>query len=108
LKYFFKEKDIVNYKNDNVILGFNSRVFYSKKGFNFFFEGFCFITRQKAFFLPDTSLHLINKIGSYMISVTFSFFYNLIFSFEKLDFKKSKNRFRTAKITKYKRKNIFN
>jgi hypothetical protein len=117
LPYFFKDDNLISLKDNSSVLGIKTsfkvivgdviKVFYSKKGFNFFFEGFCFIVRKKAFLLPDTSLHLINKIGNAIISFTFSFFYNLIFSFEKIDFKKSKNRFRGSKVTKYKQNKIF-
>lgn len=82
------------------------KVYFSKKGSYFFFEGFCFNVSFKNFKLPDTGIKLINKIKGSIICFTFSFFYNLIFSFEKINYKKSKTRFRRAKVTKFKNINI--
>jgi len=56
---------------------------------------------------PDCSFHLINKVGSTIITYIFSFFYNLVFSFEKIDYKKSKLRYRPARLYKFKKFVIF-
>jgi len=45
---------------------------------------------------------LINKVKGVIIAFGFSFFYNLIFAFEKIDFKKSRFKFRAAKVMKFK------
>jgi len=77
------------------------KVFFSKKGSYFVFEGFCYSTLRKNFCVPDSGLKLINKIKGFIVSFIFSFFYNLIFSFEKINFKKSKYSFRSSKVTKF-------
>lgn len=111
---YFSQKFLELKQNLNVI-GLNEsikiavgdviKIFYSFKGANFYFEGFCYFIKRKSYILPDTGVRLISKIKGYMISFTFSFFYNLIFFNEKIDFKKSKSIFKSATVNKY--KNIF-
>ena len=33
------------------------KIFYSLKGSNFFFEGFCFYLKRKSYLLPDTGIN---------------------------------------------------
>jgi len=68
------------------------KVFFSKKGSAFFFEGLCFKTKFKHFGLPDAAFSIANKVKGSSILFTFSFFYNMVFSIEFAFLKKS-NRF---------------
>jgi len=88
------------------IVGEVLKVFFSKKGSTYFFEGFCYSIKRKNYEKADTCFKLINKIKSFFIIFSFSFFYNLVFSFEKIDFKKAKKKFRSAKVTFYKKNKI--
>lgn len=109
--FYFSNKFLDLKKNCNVV-GLNEsikiavgdviKIFYSLKGSNFYFEGFCYYLKRKSYMLPDTGVRLIAKIKGYIITFTFSFFYNLIFFNEKIDFKKSKSNFRSATVIKYK------
>jgi hypothetical protein len=76
------------------------KVFFSKKGSSFFFEGLVFSIKGKKFVKPDTSFKVINKLKNYKIAFCFSFFYNLIFSIENMDHKKSKTNIKSSKISK--------
>jgi hypothetical protein len=76
------------------------KVFFSKKGSSFFFEGLVFSLKGKKFVKPDTSFKVINKLKNYKIAFCFSFFYNLIFSIENMDHKKSKTTIKRSKISK--------
>jgi len=58
------------------------KVFFSKKGSAFFFEGLCFKTKSKHFVLPDSTFSIVNKIKGSSIIFIFSFFYNMVFSIE--------------------------
>jgi len=104
--------------NSEFISGFSSlyvpkvgdvlKVFFSKKGSIFFFEGLCFKTARRNFLLPDASFSIINKMAKSSVSFIFSFFYNLIFSFDLAFFKKKQQFFKTAKIFYYiKQKRFF-
>ena len=74
------------------------KFFFSQKGAAFFFEGLCYKIYREGFFLPDVSLFLVNKLQGVNISFIFSFFYNLIFSYEIVSFKKKKRFFRSSKL----------
>ena len=109
--YFFNYDDSLLDGESSLILGLKNslrinvgdmiKIFYSKRGSSFFFEGFCFSINKRSFLDPDCSFHLVNKLGSSVVSFIFSFFYNLVFSFEKVDFKKSKKRYRFSRIIKF-------
>lgn len=106
-KYFLEKEQIEGkikglYPMAKPIVGEVLKIFFSKKGSNYFFEGFCYSIKRKNFEKSDACLKLINKIKGSFISFSFSFFYNLVFSFEKVDFKKNKKRFRSAKVFFYK------
>jgi len=117
INYFFKYNDDFLDDKRSIVLGLNNsfpikvgdviKIFYSKKGSSFFFEGFCFAVSKRSYLNPDSSFHLISKLGSSIVSFIFSFFYNLVFSFEKIDFKKSKVRYRFARINKFKNTDIY-
>lgn len=110
---YFSSNYIINdvkYSN-NVINGLKSiskplvgdvlKVFFSKKGSSFFFEGLVFSLRVKNFMKPDASFKVINKLKNYKIAFCFSFFYNLMFSIENMDHKKSRKSFKTSKLSKH-------
>lgn len=113
---YFSKKFLEIKKNISVV-GLNTgvkiavgdviKIFYSLKGANFYFEGFCYYIKRKSFLLPDTGIRLIAKIKGYMVTFIFSFFYNLIFYNEKVDYKKAKSTFRSATVIKYKNVYIF-
>jgi hypothetical protein len=67
------------------------KVFFSKSGSSYFFEGLCFKTVRKHFLLPDSSFSIINKVKGSGIVFIFSLFYNMVFSFEILSFKRKTN-----------------
>jgi len=75
------------------------KVFFSKYGVSFSFEGLCFRTRLKKFINPDSGLFIFNKLNNSSIVFTFSFFYNLIFSFIFSSFKKKQRFFNRAKLS---------
>lgn len=89
------------------VVGDVLKVFFSKKGLAFFFEGLCFKTARKQYFLPDSSLRVINKIKGSSISMLFSFFYNRTFSLEFALFKKKQFSFRKAKLFYFIKQNKF-
>ena len=110
LEYFSNQ--FIDFENNNNVKGMNKcfkiavgdviKIFYALKGSNFYFEGFCYYLKRKSYLLPDTGVRLIAKIKGYMVTFTFSFFYNLMFFNEKIDFKKSKSSFRSSTVIKYK------
>lgn len=73
------------------------KVFFSKRGSYFFFEGFVFSIQRKGFVKPDTGFKLFNKLKNVRIVFSFSYFYNLIFSIEYLDHKKTNKVYKAAK-----------
>jgi hypothetical protein len=113
VNYFFSYTDESLNVESSLILGLKNslrikvgdmiKIFYSKKGSSFFFEGFCFAIHKRSYLNPDCSFHLINKMGSSIVSFVFSFFYNLVFSFEKVDFKKARTRYRFSRIIKFRK-----
>lgn len=105
--YFLKRKFKSIAKKNNYVLGLSFykpksgdvlKFFFSQKGAAFFFEGLCYKIFRQGFFLPDVSLFLVNKIQGVSVSFVFSFFYNLIFSYEIVSFKKKKKFFRSSKL----------
>lgn len=74
------------------------KVFFSKKGSSFFFEGLCFKVMKRKFLLPDSSFSIINKMKGSSISFSFSLFYNLVFALDFSFFKKKSFKFRKAKL----------
>ena len=64
------------------------KFFFSKKGAYYFFEGFCFSLTKKNFLSFDSGLSLVYKVKGMFIVIIFSFFANLLFSFDKVDFKR--------------------
>lgn len=74
------------------------KVFFSKKGSSFFFEGLCFKVIRKKFLLPDSSFSIINKMKGSSIAFSFSLFYNLIFALDFSFFKKKLFKFKKAKL----------
>jgi hypothetical protein len=78
------------------------RIFFSKAGSFFSFEGLCFSIFSKNFLCFDSTLDLICKLKGIYIYITFSFFANLIFAFEKIDYKKANIKLKRAKINVYK------
>lgn len=108
MSYFFSKSFFYKTELSDRIVGFSFlvvprvgdvlKVFFSKKGSAFFFEGLCFKTRFKNFLMPDASFRLINQMKRSSISFIFSFFYNLIFSYDLSFFKKKQRNFRSAKI----------
>jgi hypothetical protein len=75
------------------------KVFFSKYGVSFSFEGLCFRTRFKSFLNPESGLFIFNKINNSSVVFTFSFFYNLIFSFIFSSFKKKQKFFNRSKLS---------
>lgn len=116
MKYFSNSLFSSIEKNNNFLKGFSFldkpmvgdvlKVYFSKKGYYYFFEGFCFSIKKKQFLNYNATISLINKLKGVYIFFFISFFINLIFSFEKLDFKKIKLSFRRAKVTSIKKINI--
>jgi hypothetical protein len=90
------------------IIGDVLKIFFSKRGSFYYFEGLCYSVQRKSFLLPDSSLFLINKIKGSIISFFFSYFYNLIFSVRFSDYKKKRRMPRSAKIYYVLRKASFN
>lgn len=85
------------------LIGDVLKIYFSKKGSYYFFEGFCYSIYKKSFLKFDTGIKLISKYKNVFIFFNISFFANLIFSFEKVDFKKMKIKFTRSKITSYKK-----
>jgi len=74
------------------------KIFFSKKGSFYYFEGLCFSIQRKSFLLPDSSLLIVNKIKGSIIRFFFSYFYNLIFNLRFSDYKKKKKIVKSSKI----------
>lgn len=83
------------------------KIYYFLKGSNFYFEGFCYYLKRKSYLLPDTGIKLVTKLKGYMVTFTFSFFYNLMFFNEKIDYKKSRSNFRSSTVINYRNRAIF-
>jgi hypothetical protein len=66
------------------------KIYFSHKGSFFFVEGFVAYMKNKGFFTPEVSLIVYSKLKGFRVKFSFSFFYNLLFSFERLDYKKLK------------------
>ena len=74
------------------------KVFFSKEGSAFFFEGFCYKTKLKNFLKPNSSFGILNKIKNSTIAFIFSYFTNLVLSCEFLNFKKRLRKFSSSKV----------
>jgi ribosomal protein L19 len=78
------------------------KIFLSKKGSYFFFEGVSFSISKRRFVSIDSTIRLIYRSHGIFITITFILFANLIFAYEKVDFKRSKFQVRRAKLNKFK------
>lgn len=78
------------------------KIFFSRKGAYYFFEGFCFSLTKKKFLSFDSTLSLVYKLKGMFIIIGFSFFANLLFAYEKVDFKRFYFHIKRAKLNKYK------
>lgn len=117
MNYFF---DSLNYKADfkrfSLISGFKNllkpfvgdvlKIFFSRKGAYYFFEGFCFSLTRKNFLSFDSAISLVYKVKGMFITIGFSFFANLLFAYEKVDFKRFYFQIKRAKLNTYKTINL--
>jgi hypothetical protein len=106
----------LNFSNDKkklyLIKGFNYllkpfvgdvlKIFFSRKGAYYFFEGFCFSLTKKQFLSFDSSISLVYKVKGIYITIVFSFFANLLFAYEKVDFKRFYFFLKRAKLNTFK------
>lgn len=101
-----------NNKKGHLILGFNFllkpfvgdvlKIFFSKKGAYYFFEGFCYSLTKKKFLSFDSAINLVYKVKGIFITIIFSFFANLLFAYEKVDFKRFFFFLKRAKLNTFK------
>lgn len=78
------------------------KIFFSKKGAYYFFEGFCFSLTKKKFLSFDSAISLVYKVKGIYITIIFSFFANLLFAYEKVDFKRFFFFLKRAKLNTFK------
>lgn len=78
------------------------KFFFSRKGAYYFFEGFCFSLTKKKFLSFDSAISLVYKVKGIFITIIFSFFANLLFAYEKVDFKRFFFFLKRAKLNTFK------
>jgi hypothetical protein len=117
LLFYFGKKTIKSFHKKKIVgisflympsVGDVLKIFFSKKGSFYYFEGLCFSIKRKSFLVPDSSLSVVNKIKGSVINFFFSYFYNLIFSLKFSDFKRKKKIGKGSKIYFILNKSKFN
>jgi len=71
---------------------------FCNKGYSFSFEGLCIAIRKRKVVSPETTFILRNIIAGVGIEVSFSFFYNRVFSLRLNNFKRKKISYVRSKL----------